>query len=164
MVKTFAVKEEQGHMALFMSTYINKVDQKGRVSVPSSFRAALADQPYQGVVLFCSHGHACLEGFGWDAMRDLGERLEHFDMFSAEQDDMATVIFGESVPLPFDGDGRIILPSELMKFAGLDAQAAFVGLGPKFQIWAPDALAARKDAARKAVVEEGLTLPGKEAA
>lgn len=151
-------------MALFLSTYVNKLDRKGRVSVPASFRAALAQQSYQGVVLFCSHSHACLEGFGWDAMQEMGARLDRFDMFSAAQDDLATVIFGESVPLPFDGDGRVILPAALIAFAGIGEQAAFVGLGSKFQIWCPEALEARKEKARSQVRDKGLTLPGREGA
>ena len=146
-------------MALFLSTYTNKVDRKGRVSVPASFRTALSGETFQGIVLFRSHTHDCLEGFGHSAMEELGDRLDHYDLFSAEQDDMATAIFGQAAALPFDGDGRIILPSDLIAFAGLDEQAAFVGLGRKFQVWNPDAFEKRKDAARKAVQDNGLTLP-----
>ena len=158
-------------MALFLSTYINKIDRKGRVSVPAAFRAALADQPFQGVVLFRSGQHQCLEGFGWAAMEEMSSRLDHFDLFSSEQDDLATAIFGEAVQLPFDGDGRIILPKDLGEFAALfsenenahegvqSGQAAFVGLGRKFQIWSPEKFEARKNEARAAVKDAGLTLP-----
>ncbi len=146
-------------MALFLSTYVNKVDRKGRVSVPAPFRAALADQPFQGIVLFRAYGHACLEGFGQAAMEELCARMDEFDLFSAAQDDMATAIFGEAVQLPFDGDGRVILPPPLVEYADLSEQAAFVGMGRKFQVWAPQAFEARRAAARKAVKEQGLTLP-----
>ncbi len=146
-------------MALFLSTYTNKVDRKGRVSVPAPFRAALSTQAFQGVVLFRSNNHLCLEGFGQSAMEDLSDRLEHFDLFSAEQDDMATAIFGDAVQLPFDGDGRIVLSADLIAFAKLDEQAAFVGLGRKFQVWSPAEFEARRAAARKSVQEKGLTLP-----
>lgn len=151
-------------MALFLSTYVNKVDRKGRVSVPASFRAALAGQAFQGIVLFRSNSHVCLEGFGFSFMEELSNRLENFDMFSAEQDDMATAIFGDAVQLPLDGDGRVVLPGELMGFAGLDEQAAFVGLGRKFQIWNPAEFEKRRAQARKSVQEKGLTLPKGEAA
>ncbi|PJB70594.1 MAG: division/cell wall cluster transcriptional repressor MraZ [Alphaproteobacteria bacterium CG_4_9_14_3_um_filter_47_13] len=150
-------------MALFLSTYINKVDRKGRVSVPASFRATLSGEAFQGIVLFRSNNHVCLEGFGQSAMEDLSGRLDHFDLFSAEQDDMATAIFGEAVQLPFDGDGRIILPSALISFSGLEEQAAFVGLGRKFQIWNPEEFESRRDKARQSVQEKGLTLPREKA-
>ena len=146
-------------MALFLSTYVNKVDKKGRVSVPSQFRAALTGQEFHGVILFRSSKFDALEGFTWDFMRDLADRVDSFDLFSDAQDDLATAIFSDSVQLPFDNEGRIILPQSLMDHAGINDQAAFVGLGKKFQLWSPERLAARQAAARKNVQEKGLTIP-----
>lgn len=146
-------------MALFLSTHINKIDKKGRVSVPAQWRAGLADQPFQGVVLFPSNTHTALEGFAWSYMEELSGRLDAFDLFSAEQDDLATAVFAQSVQLPFDGDGRVILPADLIDFARLSEGAAFVGMGAKFQIWSPDALSARKTEARDKVKSSGLTIP-----
>ena len=68
-------------------------------------------------------------------------------------------MFGDSVQLALDSDGRMILPEALLEFAKLDGDAAFVGLGRKFQIWNPVTLAARKDKARAAVADKGLTIP-----
>ena len=146
-------------MTLFLSTHINKVDKKGRVSVPSQFRAELAGQSFQGIVLFRSHVHPALEGFPWSYMEEMSRRLDNFDMFSSAQDDLATSIFGDSIQLAFDGDGRIVLPVEVMEFSGIVERAAFVGLGTKFQIWDPDLLEKRKEEARRAVREKELTLP-----
>ena len=146
-------------MALFLSTYINRVDRKGRVSVPAAFRAALGVQAFQGVVVFRSPVHACLEGFDGAKMDDLAARLDRFDLFSAEQDDLATAIFGDAHPLSFDGDGRVTLSPDLIAHAGIDDQVAFVGLGRKFQLWEPSALSARQDAARSNARDKGLTLP-----
>ena len=146
-------------MALFLSTHINKVDKKGRVSVPAPFRDQLAAETFHGVILFRSHVHPALEGFAWSYMSEISRRLENFDLFSNAQDDLATTVFGDSVQLAFDGDGRIVLPDHLMLFAGVSEKAAFVGLGAKFQIWDADVLANRQDEARKAVRDKGLTLP-----
>ncbi len=146
-------------MALFLSTHTNKIDKKGRVSVPSSFRAELSDESFKGVVLFRSNVHQCLEGFSWSYMQEIGKRLDNFDLFSAEQDDLATSIFGTAVQLSMDGDGRIILPSDLLDFATLDEKASFVGMGAKFQIWNPDNFEQRRDVARQAVQSKGMTIP-----
>ncbi len=147
-------------MTLFLSSYTNKVDRKGRVSVPATFRAALVGQVFHGVVLFRSHIHICLEGFAYSRMEEIGARLEHFDLFSAAQDDLATAIFAESVQLPFDGDGRVVLPSDLVGFCDVADQAVFVGMGRKFQIWNPEKFEKRRAHARTSVREGGLTLPG----
>lgn len=92
-------------------------------------------------------------------MMELAARLDHFDLFSADQDDLATTIFGDSVQCPFDGDGRIILPDPLIKHAGLGDEVAFVGLGRKFQLWSPERLNARRAAAAANIQSKGLTLP-----
>lgn len=146
---------------LFLSAYTNKLDSKGRVSVPATFRAVLAAEEFHGVILFRSNSHACLEGFGWATMLEISQRLDQFDLFSSDQDDLATSIFGEAEQLSLDTDGRIKLPDNLISFAGLKDKVCFVGLGRKFQIWTPEAYASRKEEARKHVQEKGLTIPNK---
>lgn len=146
-------------MALFLSNVTNKLDKKGRISVPSGFRSAMKDEEFQGIVLFQSNSHHCLEGFAWSTMQEINNRLDHFDMFSDAQDDMATAIFGSAVQLPFDGDGRVILPVDMIDFASLEDQAVFVGLGSKFQIWNPQGFEKRKEIARKKIQSKKMTLP-----
>jgi len=146
-------------MALFLSTFTNKIDKKGRVSVPAPFRSALGNQISQGIILFASHQHSCLEGFDWAKMDEIGDRMDHYDLFSDEQDDLATTIFGQSVQLFLDGDGRVVLPANLIKAASLDEQATFVGLGRKFQIWNPKAFKPRQSQAVSTVQDKKLTIP-----
>ncbi len=146
-------------MALFLSTYTNKVDKKGRVSVPAPFRTALAEQISQGIVLFCSNQYSCLEGFDWAKMDEIGDRMDHYDLFSDDQDDLATTIFGESVQLFFDGEGRVTLPLDMMEASHIVDRATFVGLGRKFQIWQPEMFDHRKTQARGAVQDRKLTVP-----
>jgi MraZ protein len=146
-------------MPLFLSTYANKIDKKGRISVPAAFRAALAGQAFQGVVLFKATTHDCLEGFDYGTMVELSERLDHFDLFSNQQDDLATAVFGEAVQCPFDGEGRIGLPDHLIDFAGLDGTVMFVGLGRKFQLWDHEKFEQRRLEARQNVIKQNLTLP-----
>ncbi len=146
-------------MALFLSTSVNKIDKKGRVSVPSSFRAALEKEAFQGVVLIPSQNRACLEGFAYSAMEEIARRLDEFDMFSADQEDLAASVFGEAVQLSFDKDGRITLGDDLMAQANLSENAVFVGMGTKFQIWSEGEHAARRKEARDSDVKNKLTIP-----
>lgn len=146
-------------MPLFLSTFANKIDKKGRVSVPASFRSALVGQAFQGIILFKGTTHECLEGFDYGTMDELSQRLDHFDLFSNQQDDLATAMFGEAVQCPFDSEGRIGLPEELVQFAGLGETVSFVGLGRKFQIWDQKKYEQRRNAARQNVIKQGLTLP-----
>lgn len=130
--------------------------------MPASFRAALGDQIGQGIVLFRAHNHVCLEGFDWAKMDEIGDRMDHYDLFSDAQDDLATTIFGESVQLFLDGDGRVIIPAGLLNAVQITDSATFVGLGRKFQIWGPNLFENRKEQARNAVQEQKLTIPKRE--
>ena len=127
-------------MDLFLSTYINKIDKKGRVSVPASFRAALKEQQFSGIVAYSSFINPCIEGCGMDRIERLSASIDNLDPYSDERDAFATTILGGSVQLPFDGEGRILLPEALLSIASLSEQAAFVGKGKTFEIWEPVAL------------------------
>lgn len=134
-------------MALFLSTFVNKIDKKGRVSVPASFRAALNAQTFSGIVAFPSFTLAALECSGMDRFEQLAASVDELDPFSDQRDNLATAIFARTAQMPFDGEGRILLPEALIAHAGLDEQVAFVGQGRTFQIWAPAALDAHVKAA-----------------
>jgi len=147
-------------VAIFIGTYENKVDRKGRVSVPVQFRNMLAGEAFPGIVAFKSHRSVAIEACGFGFMDRLNESMfSALDLYSEDQDDIAATMFGDSQMLPFDGDGRIILPRDMIEFAEITDRAAFIGKGPIFQIWNPDHLARHKAAARTRMRERGLTLP-----
>ncbi len=125
-------------MALFLSTYVNKIDKKGRISVPASFRATLAGSSFAGVVLFRSYKCPALEGCSMERMEQLSQSLDNLDLFSDTQEDFSSALFAEACPLSFDGEGRILLPSSLLEYSNILQEAIFVGQGPTFQIWEPN--------------------------
>ncbi|WP_169544237.1 division/cell wall cluster transcriptional repressor MraZ [Sneathiella aquimaris] len=139
-------------MALFLSKYLNKVDKKGRVSVPARFRATLAEKGYTTVILFPTIGGDAINACGMDVMEGLLESLGRLDLYSEEQDSDADVLMAESVELPIDGDGRIVIPLEMLRAVGIQDACVFAGRGDSFRIWEPKAyeanIAAAKERAR----------------
>lgn len=76
--------------APFLGTYFNKVDRKGRVSVPAPFRQVLAADPFQGIVCFASPRAKAIQGCGLGLMAELMESVDqNFDLFSEDQEAMA---------------------------------------------------------------------------
>ncbi len=146
-----------GKVGLFLSTYVNKVDRKGRVSVPATFRAALADQKFQGIVAFPSFKYLALEGCGIDRIEEIVARIDALDLFSEERENFESLL-ADSHQLPFDPEGRIILPGELVAHAGITDSVAFVGLGRSFQMWAPAAFAEHKAAVLERARHRGAQL------
>ncbi len=145
-------------MALFLSTFINKLDKKGRVSVPAPFRIALSGQTFQGIVAFRSYKLPAIEGMGIDRMQRLSDSVDQLDLFSDVQDDLTATIFADAHMLGFDGDGRIVLPQALLEHANIKDSVAYVGHGATFQIWNPVAFEAHQHEARKRVQGKRETL------
>lgn len=143
-------------MSLFLSTFINKIDKKGRISVPATFRATLSKESFTGVVLFRSFKFKAIEGCGINWMIKLSERVDEIGIFSDKKDDLSTTIFADAHQLLFDTEGRIVLPEKLINHANLKQKAAFVGNGNTFQIWNPTDFEDFQKHARKRVFEEHL--------
>ncbi len=135
-------------MGLFFSTFHNKIDKKGRVSVPSSFREVLAQQNFKGIIAFRSLSFSAIEGFGADRMAKLSQDLDKMDIFSQDYEDWTASVFADAQQLAFDSEGRVLLPEFLCQHANLTDTAAFVGRGPTFQIWNPEDFKAYQDEAR----------------
>jgi len=136
-------------VSVYFGTFENKVDRKGRVSVPAPFRQILATSAFQGIIAFRYQAPEAVEACSLEFMERLDQSVSDFDLFSEAHDDLAFNIFAESHQLPFDGEGRVILPAALLEITGIQEHAAFVGKGPTFQIWEPSALTERKSEARQ---------------
>ncbi len=141
---------------MFVGKSENKIDRKGRVSVPHAFRLALGPQISDGLVVYKSIRDNAIEACGLDflerinatLLEKMNESMESLNAFSVDQNDLATNVFGGSDPLTLDSEGRVNLPAELTEFAGITDRAAFVGKGPIFQIWEPEALKQHLEEAR----------------
>ncbi len=127
-------------MALFLSTFVNKVDKKGRVSVPAPFRAALADQPYGGILAYRSLQGPWIEAAGIDRLQKFSDELEGLDPDQPDQAERYTLLsalLGETFQLAWDEGGRVLLPQPLLEYAGIGEEAAFVGQGKFFLVRDP---------------------------
>ncbi len=125
-------------MALFLSTFENKIDKKGRVSVPAQFRNSLSNQEFAGIIVYQSFINECIEGCDFERIKHLSQSIDNLDPFSESRDAFATTILGGAIQLSFDGDGRVILPEHLIKKINLTESAIFVGKGTTFEIWQPN--------------------------
>ncbi len=126
-------------MLSFRGTFTNKIDAKGRISVPAKFRAVTAAQEFAGIICFPSLIDPCIEGGGPDLEAEIDIMLGRLDPFSRERNVLANLLKAQSAELMFDADGRVSLPEMLTSKAGITDQVTFVGLGNKFQLWEPKA-------------------------
>ncbi len=146
-------------MSQFLGTHQNRLDPKGRVSVPAPFRTALkALDGEPALILRPSHNHPCIEAWPVSAFEALSRPMQGLDLFSADHDDMAFSLYGRACKIVADKDGRVILPEDLVEHAGLGETVVFIGLGRIFQVWEPAAAKAFQETARARANLRGLTL------
>ena len=122
---------------MFLSTYENKLDKKGRVSVPASFRSYLSNLGYNGVVCYPSFNNQSIEAWPQDRIEKISNTIDSLNPFEEKRDFFATSILSESINLLFDSEGRISLTPKLLKHAKIKNNMIFVGQGKTFQIWEP---------------------------
>ena len=139
-------------MDRFVSTFTNKIDTKGRVSIPAAFRAVLERDGYAGgVYCYPSLDAPALDAGGERLAKKIDGLLSGLPDYSDERDELSVALYGDVQVLSIDGDGRIVLPEGLRAHAGLDAAVTFVGLGDKFQMWEPGRFEQRRKEARSKV-------------
>ena len=134
---------------MFLSSYENKLDKKGRVSVPASFRSYLSSLGYNGVICYPSFNNQSIEACSQDRIEKLSNTIDSLNPFEEKRDFFATSILSESISLQFDSEGRISLPTKLLKHAKIKNNMLFVGQGKTFQIWEPVIFEKFKAQARK---------------
>ena len=134
---------------MFLSTYENKLDKKGRVSVPASFRSFLSNLGYNGVVCFPSFNNHSIEAWPQDRIEKISNSIDSLNPFDEKRDFFATSVLSESINLQFDSEGRISLTPKLLKHAKIKNSMIFVGQGKIFQIWEPAIFEKFKVTARK---------------
>ena len=122
---------------MFLSTYENKLDKKGRVSVPATFRSYLSNLGYNGVICYPSFNNQSIEAWPQDRIEKISKTIDSLNPFEEKRDFFATSILSESINLQFDSEGRISLTPKLLKHAKIKKSMVFVGQGKTFQIWEP---------------------------
>ena len=134
---------------MFLSSYANKIDKKGRVSVPATFRSHLNSMGYNGFISYPSFNHSALEACSQDRIEKLSNTIDSLNPFEEKRDFFATSILSESENLQFDTEGRVSLSDKLLNHSKIKNNVLFVGLGKTFQIWEPKIFEKFKIVARK---------------
>ncbi|MAJ24570.1 MAG: hypothetical protein CMP36_03570 [Rickettsiales bacterium] len=123
-------------MTEFVGKFLNRIDRKGRISVPALWRPKLLGKSFSGIVVQSSDNYNAIEGYSQKYLERYQDWLDTKDPLLETNEYESTLIFGSSM-LPFDQEGRVLLPDILRKEASLHSEALFVGMGRKFRIWLP---------------------------
>ncbi len=133
-----------------MGRYAHNLDAKGRLAIPARYREALAE----GVIL--TRGiDRCLALYPMGAWRPLAEKVAALPLTDADARNFRRLVFAEAADLTLDGQGRVLVPPDLRRYAGIEREALVVGVDTSIEIWSPE---------RWAAVESSLDADGAEIA
>ena len=127
-------------MNRFLSSAVNRIDAKGRVSVPAHFRAVVLSRGYSELYAIRQLDVPALDVGGLDLLDRYEERMKLEDPFLQAADDMSFFVHGDGAFLKLDQDGRITVTDFIREHTGISSEVAFVGRGNFFQIWEPGKL------------------------
>jgi MraZ protein len=129
-------------MDRFLSSAVNRIDAKGRVSVPAHFRAILQKRGCSELYALRALDVAAFDVGGPDLLDRYEQRIALEDPFLQTADDMSFFCYGDGAFLKLDQDGRITVSDFIREHTGISSDVAFVGRGHFFQIWEPQQLKA----------------------
>jgi MraZ protein len=128
-------------MDRFLSSATNRIDAKGRVSVPAGFRSIVQARGYAELYVLRSLDTPSMDVGGPDLLDAFEKRIAEEDPFLQTADDMSFLYYGDGAFLKLDQDGRITMTDFIREHTGITSEVSFVGRGHYFQIWEPKQLA-----------------------
>lgn len=151
-------------MDRFVSNHSLRLDAKGRVSIPAPFRQVLARDGFDGLYCYPALDRPALDSGGNALLAEIEKLIESFPPYSNEREELSLALYGTSETLRVDGEGRVMLTERLKAHAGIADAVAFVGMGHKFQIWAPERFRAQLSEATQKVRSATRRLGSRKAA
>ena len=138
-------------MDRFVSNFTNRLDAKGRVSIPAPFRSVMMRDGFDGLYVHPALDAPALDAGGNVLLAEIDQLLATLSPYSEERDHLSTALLGTSEVLKVDPEGRVILTDALKAHAAIDDAVTFVGHGHKFQLWEPKRFGAHLEEARAKV-------------
>jgi len=131
---------------MFLGEYLHNIDTKGRLTLPAKFRAELA----KGVVVTRGFD-GCLVVYPVDEWDKLAQKLNGLPLTQKDARTLTRLIYSGASDCVPDKQGRILLPTYLREFAGVDGETMIIGLYARLEIWNPE----RWQQVRSEVEEQG---------
>ncbi|MCP3970602.1 MAG: division/cell wall cluster transcriptional repressor MraZ [Rhodobacteraceae bacterium] len=146
----------------FRGEFHQKVDGKGRVSIPAQFRRVLESgdpgwsdgKNPEFVIVYGDHRRSYLECYTVGAIDEVDDQIADLPRGSVERRMLERLFSGQSLSTNVDETGRLVLPAKLRSKIGLEAEAFFIATGDTFQIWKPETYDAEELAKTEAWLED----------
>ncbi len=122
-------------MQSLLGTYEGKIDAKGRFMFPAPFKGQMKDEINNGFVIKRSIFKRCLELFPMESWNVESAKVMKLNMFKKKNAEFATKFMAGVKPVEIDGSGRILIPKDLLKYAGISKEIVLTSVINRIEIW-----------------------------
>jgi MraZ protein len=119
----------------YVSSFRHSLDVRSRVTVPSSWRVEGDEGNYY---LAWPHPEGCIAFFTPEMQAEIMEKVKGAQQSDVQTQAVLRELFGNACMMGLDKQGRILLPENLCRHAGINKEVVLVGLGRNFQIWSTE--------------------------
>ena len=124
-------------MTFLASKYDCKIDAKGRLVLPSKIKSNFPEDAGNEVVLRMAF-EPCLILYPMVEFRKTYQKIAGLNEFNKEHRALQRNFFSSVQTVEIDSAGRILIPKQMLQYAGLEKDAMVVGTGLRVEIWNPD--------------------------
>lgn len=119
---------------MFRGRSLRNIDTKGRLMIPPEFREEVMAASPDGRIILANFDDAvsCYPMPVWEEIELKLSQVKNPDLRARN---FTRFFLGSAQEVVLDGQGRILIPSSLRDYAGLDKEVYLVGMGRKFEIW-----------------------------
>ncbi len=143
------MKRKQKMQRRFKGQFLQKVDSKGRMTLPADFRRVLEncdpefqiDQVAQTILVYGDKRRPFFEGYSILSIAMVDEKISQMKTGSREQRAMERMFSGQAVHVYITESGQFVLTNKLREKLGITNEAFFTATGDTFQIWRPETFA-----------------------
>ena len=125
-------------MIHFYETYECKIDDKGRLKLPSSLIKLLQSSDNKNFVIKRSVHQSCLEVYPMKPWEKLMKKINGLNRFVKKNADFIRMFTAGVKNVELDSSERILIPKDLKQFANLQKEVVVSGAGELFEIWDKD--------------------------
>lgn len=122
---------------MFQGRFEHNLDDKGRMAVPSSFRKRLGGEDQEGTVVV-TISDQCLAAYPLSEWEVKLSQIAKLNQLDPRVMAFKRIFVGCAQECPVDKAGRILVPADLRRDAGIDRAAVVVGQIDKFEIWSQE--------------------------
>ena len=119
---------------MFMGEFTCKVDNKGRMMLPSKFRDELGEQEF----VITRGLDNCIDLFPIEEWKNIEDKLKKLQTTNSKHRAYQRFVMSAATKTEFDNQGRLNIPTSLMEHAQIDKKIIVTGMNNKIEIWSEE--------------------------